>query len=113
MSNKLAKNVSSDLIADLFETYFAEKVAPFVGIDTFDVTCTKDLQNENAIINVQIYGTAGCPTVEDFKKNRMTTKEINNVTLERYDIGNISFELKPQKTVIVNSNDYLITYESI
>lgn len=109
---KSVQSISSEVLEDLFTTYFDEKIAPYADIDTYDVTCTKDSQTNKAIITVQIYGTAGAPTVDDFKLDRVKFKGIKNITVERSDIGSVEFELKNEKTVIVNSNDYMITYES-
>lgn len=112
MSNqKLITDIGGELIEDLFVAYFESKISPYTGIDTFDVTCTKDLNEKKVIVNVQIYGTAGSPTVDDFKLDRVKFQGVRSVTVERSDIGKFNFELKPSKTLIVNSNDYLISYE--
>ncbi len=104
-------DVSSDLIEDLFTKYYEEKIALFAGIDTYDISCSKDSDNK-AIVNVQIYGNAGAPTVDDFKNDQVKFQGIKNIVIERSDIGSFEFELKRDKTVLINSNDYLIVYES-
>jgi len=103
--------VSSEEIVDLFEKFFEDHVLPFSHIESFDVECTRNIQTMKAIINVTIYGTAGSPTIDDFKKDKISCAR--SVSVERFDIGSLNFVLKPELTCFLNSNDYLIVYESI
>lgn len=103
--------VSSEEIVDLFEKSFEEHVVPFSHIDAWEIECTRDIQTMKAIVNVTIYGTAGAPTIDDFKNNKIPAAE--RVSIDRFDIGVLNFVLKPELTCFLNSNDYFIVYESI
>ncbi len=105
------ERVSSEEILDLFEKSFEDQIVPFSNIDSFGVECTRDVTSKKAIVNVTIYGTAGSPTIDDFKANRVAGAD--RVSIQRFDIGELNFALKPELTCFLNSNDYLIVYESI
>jgi hypothetical protein len=101
--------VSSEDIQELYEKEF-EKIAPFINIDSFDIVCNRDVQTGKANLTVTIYGTAGAPTIDQFKQDKI--EQARRIVIERYDIGTLVFNLVPLQTVFLNSNDYQLTYIS-
>ena len=101
--------VSSEDIQDLFEKEF-ERISALIDISSFDVVCNRDIQTRKATLLVNIYGTAGAPTIDQFKQDKI--EQARRVSIERYDIGTLVFNLLPTKTVFLNSNDYQLTYLS-
>lgn len=100
---------SSDDIQNIFEEVFEQKVSSVYGMSTFDIECMRDYLTSDTIVNVTIYGSAGAPTVFDFKANKID--EAKEIIVERSDLGSLKFVLVPEKTSVVNSNDYLIVYK--
>ena len=109
---KCITDVGNELIEELFASYFENKISQQANIDTYEVFCSKDPQTKKAVVSVQIYGNAGAPSIEEFKTNTFKFKGLNTVFIERSDIGKFEFALQYKKSVIVNSNDYMIYYES-
>lgn len=111
MSEKInLLKASSEEILSLFEDEF-EKKASFENIDSFDAVCTRDLSTLKVLINVTIFGTAGSPTIDMFKNNKI--ESLRDINITRYDIGSLNLKLLVNKTVMLNSNDFMIVYESI
>lgn len=112
MSNLSIDKLSNDTIVDLFEKAFEEKIAKYLDIPSFEVECNRRFPEKSVIVKVTIYGTAGCPTIDDFKKETDKVKSAKEVTISREDIGEVKFTLQTQDTVFLNSNEYDLFYKN-
>lgn len=111
MNKKMDVNrISDEEVQDLFEVAFEEQVGKFNDIDNFEVKCVREVSKDYLTVEVTVMGTAGCPTAEDFKKNKI--KGANKVTISRADKGELTFVLQPAKTLYLNSTEYIIIYKS-
>lgn len=104
------QTVSNEEIQDLFETAFESQVAKLNGIDSFEVKCVREVGKEAITVEVSIMGTAGSPTAEDFKK--MKVKNASSVVIERADKGELKLNIMPNKTLYLNSTEYIVIYGS-
>lgn len=104
------QTVSDEEIQDLFEAAFEDQVAKFNDIDNFEAKCVREVGKDSITVEVTIMGTAGCPTAEDFKK--MKVKDASCVTIERADKGELKLSIMPDKTLYLNSTEYIVIYKS-
>lgn len=104
------QTVSDEEIQDLFEAAFETQVGKFNDIDNFEVKAVREVGKDFLTVEVTIMGTAGCPTAEDFKKNKI--KNANIVTISRADKGELKLTLQPSKTLYLNSTEYIVIYKS-
>ena len=106
------KKVSSELMQDLFEAEFEQKIAPYIDVESFEVIVDRDVNSTFVVANMTIYGTAGAPTIDDFKRDDKKIEKAKTVKIFREDIGEIVFILDGSNTTYLNSNDYIITYNA-
>jgi hypothetical protein len=104
------QTVSDEEVQDLFEAAFESQVGKLNDIDNFEVKCLREVGKDSLTVEVTVMGTAGCPTAEDFKKDKI--KAARNVSISRADKGELKFTLVPAKTVYLNSTEYIVTYKS-
>ena len=104
------KTLSDDEIIDLFSDSFENDVARYNNIESFDVIVKRETGSPEVRVEVTISGTAGSPTVDQWKKGTVDRSEI--VTISRDDKGTASFKLIPSETVYLNSTEYIVTYVS-
>jgi len=104
------KTVSDEEIQDLFEESFKNQVASYNDIDNFEVKCVREVGKDSLSVEVSIMGTAGSPTAEDFKK--MKVKNASSVIISRADKGELKFNIMPDKTLYLNSTEYIVIYKS-
>ena len=109
---KTNANVSTELVQELFEQEFETNIAPFIDIESFEVSVERAVASSSIKVSVEIYGTAGAPTIDDFKNNTKKIAKAQKVSVTREDIGTISFALVGKETTYLNSNDYIISYVS-
>lgn len=102
--------VSSEEIVSMFEEAFESTVASINNIGAFGVECTEREIGKSVKIQVEISGHAGTPTIDEFKSG--SVENCKTVTIERADIGEMTFTLIPSQTCFLSGNDYLIVYES-
>lgn len=104
------KNISNNELIDMFEGAFDDQVAIPNDIAECEVLCERSVADDKVTMTVDIFGMAGSPTMDDFKLGRLQNVDV--VTIERYDIGSIQFNIVPQKTTFLNATDYQIVYEA-
>lgn len=104
------EKLSSEEIVNMFEVAFTE-IASENNIDSFTVRCSDRKIGESVKVEVDITGLAGAPTIDSFRKGKVTGCE--KVTISRDDIGSLTFKLMPAQTAFLSGNDYVIVYESI
>jgi len=105
------QKVSDEEVEDLFEKSFESKVAKFNDIDSFEVKCVREVGKDSLTVEITVMGTAGCPTAEDFKNNKI--KDAETVIIYREDKGELKFMLQPAKTLYLNSTEYIVIYKSL
>ena len=102
--------LSDDEIIDLFTTSFEDRIAKYNNIESFDVAIQRKTGNSEVRLEVTISGTAGSPTVDQWKKE--TVENAATVTISRDDKGSALFTFLPKETVYLNSTEYIVTYVS-
>lgn len=102
------KKLSDEKIQDMFDAAFADQVADDNNIDQFESKCIRDVNGKGIDMHVMVVGLAGSPIADDFKKKRLTG--IDEVVVDVEGRGEITFELVPQETISLNTNDYNIVY---
>ena len=100
--------LSDDEIIDLFTNAFEDRVAKYNNIESFDVAIQRKTGDPEVRIEVTICGTAGSPTVDQWKKESVENAAIVNIS--RDDKGSASFEFIANETVYLNSTEYIVTY---
>lgn len=103
--------LSDEELNDLFAEAFEEQVASYNGIQQFECNCKRSTADKNAKIEVMIIGLAGSPTVDQFKTMK-DLKNASSVRISREDKGDLKFTLIPKDTISLNTNDYVIIYDS-
>ncbi len=111
MSTKDLSRINLDELTTLFEETFEKKVCPFINVESFDVELSKDAGTKKIVANIYIFGTAGSPTIDDFKNGKV--KDADKFQVERSDIGTIDFTICLDETILINSNDYMIVYRNV
>ena len=104
------KTLSDDEIIDLFSASFENDIARYNNIESFDVIVKRETGSSEVKVEITISGTAGSPTVDQWKKGTVDRSEI--LTISRDDKGSASFKLIPSETVYLNSTEYIVTYVS-
>tara|TARA_R110000824_G_scaffold12226_7_gene53611 strand:- start:38453 stop:38776 length:324 start_codon:yes stop_codon:yes gene_type:complete len=102
--------VSDEEIETLFTTVFDDKVATYNNISEFEAKCQRQVGKDDITIEVMICGTAGSPTVDDWKTGNIENAE--TVTIDRFDVGELTLTLDPEETLYLNPNDYYVFYKS-
>jgi len=103
--------LSDEELTDLFSEAFEEQVASYNNIQQFECTCTRVPAQANAKIEVMIIGLAGSPSVDQFKAME-NLKNVDSVVISREDKGSLKFTILPKETISLNTNDYIIVYQS-
>ncbi len=111
MKNMNISRISSEDIVSMFEKAFEEQVADINYISSFDVECVDRAIGKPILVNVDISGHAGTPTIDQFRKGLVKGSDM--VTISRDDIGEMKFKLLPKMTAFLSGNDYIIVYESV
>lgn len=101
--------LSDNNIQDLFAEAFA-KVASYHNISTYSTKCIRTISNPKIRMELMIVGFAGSPTIDDFKN--ATIEEVKSIKVNDEDGNSLIFNLIPSETSFLNSNDYIIVYES-
>ena len=104
------QRISDDEVQDLFETAFEEQVGKWNDLDNFEAKCVREIGKDSLTVEVTVMGTAGSPTAEDFKK--MNVKNASTVRVERFDKGELTFNIQPSETLYLNSTEYILIYKS-
>jgi len=111
MAKLNTSKLSNEDIEDLFSEAFEDQVAKHNSISEFEVTCIRDSANAKSLdIEVMIVGMAGSPTLDQFKNGEV---ENSQEVIGSRGGDKIKFKLLPKKTVVLNSNDYNISYAAI
>ena len=114
MSNRMnIDKVSDDDLQDMFTEVFENTVANLnnIGSGGFEAICKRGSSNPEINMEVTITGMAGSPTIDDFKNNKI--KDANSITINREGKGSLSFKLIPNRTISLNTNDYLLVYKVV
>ena len=112
MSKKInTQRVSNEEVETLFEKEFDAKVAVYNDISEFEPECQKEVGNETITVQVMVVGSAGSPTIDDWKTGKV--ENADSVRIAREDIGELEFKLDPAETLYLNSNDYYVYYKSV
>ena len=106
------KTLSDEEIQDLFTEAYDQQVAFENRIGEFECTCKRETVNsKSAKVEVLVAGLAGTPTLDDYKDNKL--KNADTVVIKKADKGSLKFKLVPKETVALNTNDYLVVYQSV
>lgn len=103
--------LSDEELTDLFSEAFENQVASYNNIQQFECTCVRVPSQTNAKIEVMIIGLAGSPCVDQFKSME-GLKNIDSVVISRENKGSLKFVILPKETISLNTNDYIIVYQS-
>lgn len=101
--------MSDEELSDVFTEAFEQQVASFNNISQFDVEFVRETRDKSITAEVSIYGMAGSPTIDDFKKSKV--KNASVLTLKKEGRGNLKMKLVPASTIALNTNDYLVVYK--
>ena len=103
--------VSDEEVETLFTKVFDSKIAPYNNISEFEAKCQREVAKNSITVEVMIVGSAGSPTIDDWKNGKV--EEADTLSIEREDIGSLTFRLQPDETLFLNSNDYYVYYKSV
>jgi hypothetical protein len=103
--------LNNEEIEELFSGAFAEQIGDRNNIQEFDCKCVREPGQSGAKVEVTIFGLAGSPTPEDFKKTKLEV--FKKVVVSRENKESVKFVLVPKATTILNTNDYVVTYQSV
>ena len=104
--------ISDEKIEDIFAEAFEKQIASEHNISEFECKCKREVvDSQNATIEIMVTGLAGTPIAEDFKNTKL--ENINSVVVNDEDKGSIEFELIPEETIALNTNDYLVVYKTV
>ena len=103
--------MSDEDIEDLFSTAYEEQIGKFNGLSEFEAKVSRAVGKQALEVEVTIAGLAGTPTLDDYKKDKKSG--LRKVAISREGRGSLEFRLVPERTVALNSNDYVVTYQSI
>lgn len=109
MKKESIERISSEDIINLFEEAFEEQVASLNNITSFSVESSGREIGKPVRVTVDIVGSAGAPTIEQFRNGEV--ENCKHIKLFREDIGEIQFKLLNNMTVFISGNDYQIVYE--
>ena len=103
--------LSDEELTDLFSEAFEEQVASYNNIQQYECTCKRVPAQTDAKMEVMIVGLAGSPCVDQFKSME-GLKNVDSGVISREDKGSLKFTILPKETTSLNTNDYLIVYQS-
>ncbi len=98
--------LSDDDLESMFTDSYTS-VASLNKIESFECICKRELKN--IFIEVTVIGLAGCPTSEEYMKK--ANKDLKSITISRESKGSLKFTIVPEKTMRLNTNDYMIVYK--
>ena len=101
------EKLSNEYIEDLFQSEFDSSVASLNNISSFECKCVRTSEDKDVFMEVTIFGFAGSPSMDDFKKNEVEKGE--TVSIDDND-ESLEFILQPEKTYTLSVNDYVIIY---
>lgn len=102
--------LSDQEIQVLFDEAFSS-VASINNIGDYESVCKRTVGGSKIRMEIMIVGLAGSPTIDDFKHGDV--ENAGKITITVPDGKKINFKLIPSETAFLNSNDYLIVYESL
>jgi len=109
MKNKRdIKDIPSDETENMFMDVYRDQVASENSIDEFDCKCNKD--GKEIYMEVTVFGFAGSPTYDEYKKGKVKNASEIVVQDER---GKLTFKCMYNEIVSLNSNDYMVVYRII
>lgn len=103
--------LNDEEVEDLFGLAYEEQVGSLNNIGEFDCKCIRSSERDDIKVEVTIIGLAGSPTLDDYKN--VTSDSLSDVVLRRADLTDVKFSLIPEATVVLNSNDYVVTYQAV
>lgn len=103
--------VSNEEIETLFTAVFEDRVAIYNNISEFEAKCQKEVGKNYLTVEVMVVGSAGSPTIDDWKKGKVENS--GSLIIMREDIGALELQLLPEETLFLNSNDYYVYYKSL
>jgi len=101
--------VSNEEMADLFSSAFIEQVGSTIGIEEVEAECVRSVEKKDVKIELSVFGMAGSPSADDWKKNKL--KNVSKVVVDVPRIGKVNFKLFPSETVNLDTNNYLVVYK--
>lgn len=102
--------MSDDNLQDLFAEVFEKEIASLNGVSSYECVCKRQTGSNVVTMEVTIYGMAGSPIIDDWKKNKVAKS--GSVVIKQEGRGSLQFKLIPKETVSLNVNDYMIVYRS-
>lgn len=104
------EKLSDDDIQDRFTEVYEKRVGAYNNINSFECIIKRDSTNKDVTMEVTIVGMAGSPVMDDYKKGKVKNSDV--IVLEYEGRGSIRFKLLPEKTISMNSNEYLVVYKT-
>ena len=103
--------LSDDDLQDRFTEVFEKRVGVYNHIESFECICKRDTGSKDVHMEVTIVGMAGSPVLQDYKN--MKVKNSDSIILDYDERGSIAFKFMPEKTVSLNSNEYVVVYRAV
>lgn len=100
--------ISDEVMQDMFQESFESQVGAYNDLTEFEPSIKRSARDEDIFMEVTVTGMAGSPTLEDFKGGNV--ENANRITVS--DVrGNLEYVLEQDKTIPLNSTDYIVTYK--
>lgn len=100
--------ISDEVMQEMFETAFENQVGVYNNLSEFEALIKRSAREEDILMEVTVTGMAGSPTIEDFKSGEVENAERITIDDAR---GQIEYVLQAEKTIPLNSTDYIVTYK--
>jgi hypothetical protein len=106
MNELKIESLGADKIRDLFEEAFEDQVGKHNNMGDAEAKVV----NEGGSISVELVvtGMAGSPSCDDFKQ--CNVEGAGSVVVRQEGYPEFAFSLDADKTVLLNTNDYLVVY---
>jgi hypothetical protein len=98
--------LGADKIRDLFEESFEEQVGNRNNMGDAEANIINE--GGNFSVELIITGMAGSPSCDDFKNAKVEGAE--SIVIQQEGYPEFKFGLDAEKTVRLNTNDYLVVY---
>jgi len=103
--------LSDDDLQDRFTEVFEKRVGVYNHIESFECICKRATGGKDVDMEVTIVGMAGSPVVKDYKD--MKVKNSDTIILDYEGRGSITFKFIPERTISLNSNEYVVVYRAV
>ncbi len=102
--------LSDDDLQDMFTEEYEKNVASLSSLTSFECICKRDTARA-VKMEVTVYGMAGSPSLDDYKKGKV--KNSGSVIINREGKGSLKFVILPSEIASLNTNDYVVVYKAV